>query len=100
MTAAWARALPDTHTSGWEADLDRYLAHEEIKSALVDSVRYSRQAVGDGLSRDQVDALLDKLAGKVARAYRRWGLDSPPSRTDLVEVVRARREGAVRPGPT
>jgi hypothetical protein len=32
--------MPAAHTTGWEPDLDAYLAHERIKSVIVDTIRY------------------------------------------------------------
>ncbi|MEU4823025.1 aminoglycoside phosphotransferase family protein [Actinomadura sp. NPDC023710] len=48
LVTRWQAAMPSGHTTGWRQDLDAYLAHERIKSAIVDSVRYSQQFASSG----------------------------------------------------
>ncbi|TDC88820.1 aminoglycoside phosphotransferase family protein [Actinomadura sp. 7K507] len=48
LIACWRAAMPPDHITGWRQDLDAYLAHERIKSAIVDSVRYSQLSRGNG----------------------------------------------------
>jgi aminoglycoside phosphotransferase (APT) family kinase protein len=68
----WCEAMPPEHTAGWHQDLDTYLAHEQVKSAIVDIVRYA-QAFSQRRFRDPEDELISKLATKVNNARRRWG---------------------------
>ncbi|TDC74585.1 aminoglycoside phosphotransferase family protein, partial [Actinomadura sp. 7K507] len=42
LATRWQTAMPSDHITGWQKDLDAYLTHERIKSAIVDSVRYSQ----------------------------------------------------------
>lgn len=85
----------------WEVDLDRYLAHERVKSAVVDSVRYAkdlgagRRAAGSqdppssGGTGSVADRAMDaahNYAPKLARARSAWGDERP---VDLREVAAA-----------
>ncbi len=77
----WQAALRPEHTVGWERDLDVYLAHEQIKSAIVDTVRYSQAFLDPSYPPEPGHALVSKLTGKLNNAYRRWGM------TDRVDVA-------------
>jgi aminoglycoside phosphotransferase (APT) family kinase protein len=63
----------------WMEDLDRYLAHERVKSALVDAVRYSK-------GRDVARA--SDLARKLERARQIWG-DNTAVGVDEIESILA-----------
>ncbi len=73
----WRKLLPAQYTAGPVDDLDLYVAHERIKSAIVDTVRYSKQLAAAPPS--QRDFLIGRLAKKVNAARRLWG--SPPDLT-------------------
>ncbi|WP_175439095.1 phosphotransferase family protein [Streptomyces vilmorinianum] len=73
----WRARLPASSTAGPAADLDLYLAHERIKSAIVDTVRYSKQLVG--ADRALRDFLTGRLARKLNVARAVWG--APPEMT-------------------
>lgn len=73
----WREKLPAQATAGPLGDLELYMAHERIKSAIVDTVRYSKQLAA--ASRPERDFLLGRLAKKVNAARRVWG--SPPDLT-------------------
>lgn len=85
----WQAALRPEHIAGWEHDLDTYLAHEQIKSAIVDTVRYSQAFVDPSYAPEPGHVLVDKLTVKLNNAYRRWGI------TDRVDsaIVEARLRG-------
>ncbi|MFJ2822528.1 phosphotransferase family protein [Streptomyces toxytricini] len=70
----WRSRMPGPYTRGLAADLDLYVAHERIKSAIVDTIRYSKQLAGT----DQAgrDFLIGRLARKVNAAREVWGM--PP----------------------
>ncbi len=70
----WQAALRPEHTAGWEHDLDVYIAHEQIKSAIVDTVRYSQAFVDPTYAPEPELVLVDKLTVKLNNAYRRWGI--------------------------
>lgn len=82
----WVDALPPHYTLGWERDLGIYLAHEQIKSAIVDSVRYAQLFVDPSLAPEPEPELVGKLTEKLNNAYRRWGI-TPAADQATVEAV-------------
>ncbi|MEU9603427.1 aminoglycoside phosphotransferase family protein [Streptomyces sp. NPDC048057] len=67
----WRIRLPARCTAGPDAELDLYLAHERVKSAIVDTIRYSKQLAGaDAPTRE---FLVGRLARKVNTARAVWG---------------------------
>ncbi|MFC4536528.1 phosphotransferase family protein [Sphaerisporangium dianthi] len=80
----WLRALPAEHILGWEHDLDVYLAHEQIKSAIVDTVRYAQLFVDPSSAPEPEPELVAKLTEKLNNAYRHWGV-CPRAEEDAVE---------------
>lgn len=91
VTARWLAGISAERSVQWNADLDRYLNHEQIKSAIVDSVRYADLVSSTDLPGAAQQVLVDKLAVKVEMAYRRWGLAAAPSRSDVDEILHVRR---------
>ncbi|MGW7329460.1 phosphotransferase family protein [Streptomyces sp. NPDC054840] len=73
----WREMLPAPYTAGPSDDLDLYVAHERIKSAIVDTVRYSKQLAA--ATQPERDFLIGRLAKKVNAARPMWG--SPPDLT-------------------
>ncbi|MFZ3469130.1 phosphotransferase family protein [Streptomyces sp. 4.24] len=73
----WRDRLPSRFTEGPLGDLDLYVAHERIKSAVVDTVRYSKQL--RAAAQPERDFLVGRLAKKVNAARLVWG--SPPDLT-------------------
>ncbi|MFI8964244.1 phosphotransferase family protein [Streptomyces sp. NPDC053493] len=82
----WRERLPAACTAGPAADLELYLAHERIKSAIVDTVRYSKQLAGAGPA--ERDHLMDRLARKLNVARAVWG-ESPEMTRDRVARILA-----------
>ncbi|MGH3694869.1 MAG: phosphotransferase [Pseudonocardiaceae bacterium] len=93
----WQAALRPEYTAGWEHDLDVYLAHEQIKSAIVDTVRYSQAFVDPSYAPEPHHVLVDKLTVKINNAYRRWGITE---RVDTATVEATLRDWAARPDPS
>jgi aminoglycoside phosphotransferase (APT) family kinase protein len=83
--ARWARLLSPELTAGWAADLPTYLAHERIKSAIVDSVRYAG-VFRNGANAVTRRALLEKLDAKLRAAHAVWGT-TPPSASRIAELM-------------
>lgn len=80
----WVAALPATHTTGWVEDLPGYLRHERIKSAVVDTIRYTRLiAAGTG----QRTYLVDRMTAKVNAAREAWDLPAPLTGNDVDAAV-------------
>lgn len=88
----WLRALPPETTAGWRRDLTTYLWHERIKSAIVDTVRYSKQLAAPGTDPATRDGLIARLAKKVNAARLVWG--------HVPDVTPARIRSGLRYGPT
>lgn len=84
ILALWQAALRPECIAGWERDLDIYLAHEQIKSAIVDTVRYSQAFIDPSYAPEPEHVLVDKLTVKLNNAYRRWSL------TDRVHAAHCR----------
>ncbi|MEV6930902.1 phosphotransferase [Dactylosporangium sp. NPDC051485] len=88
IRGAWFARQPPEVRRGWEDDLWRYLRHERVKSAVVDSVRYSEILRDPTTSPERARALIDNFTMKVARAREVWG-DSRPA--DPAEISAALR---------
>ncbi|GAB3141378.1 aminoglycoside phosphotransferase family protein [Microbispora hainanensis] len=73
----WANVMPPTLLRGWEADLETYLAHERVKSAIVDTVRYSQLLTGASFNADDEHHLIGKLAQKLNAAGEIWRWAEP-----------------------
>jgi aminoglycoside phosphotransferase (APT) family kinase protein len=71
VVRGWVEAVPAECSAGWEADLETYLAHERVKSAFVDAVRYTQQYSAMAAEPGSRRALIDRLARKLdaARPY-------------------------------
>ncbi len=90
MREAWAARQPSEVLRGWPEDLHRYLRHERVKSAIVDSVRYFKVLAEPTTSPEKAEALIANLTTKVAWAREVWGDDRP---AEIAEVTRALRAG-------
>jgi aminoglycoside phosphotransferase (APT) family kinase protein len=95
MLHAWQHTLPAACTRGWEHDLQIYLTHERVKSAVVDTVRYADLIAAGTLTPDQERARIDRLTIKLntAGAIWRW----PHTITEhQVEAALRQHAGQVR----
>ncbi|GAA2893374.1 hypothetical protein Acy02nite_28120 [Actinoplanes cyaneus] len=72
LTALWAGVLGPANPT-WQEDLGTYLAHERVKSAIVDTVRYAQAVASGAYSPEWVDDAIAKLVGKLDAAYAVWG---------------------------
>lgn len=80
--AGWQQAEVTAALTPWRRDLDTYLRHERIKSALVDSVRYAKLIRSGELTAAGNAQLVGKLVDKLVAAAAVWGtaVDAEPSR--------------------
>lgn len=85
----WQRATaPDGGSPpAWRADLDRYLAHERVKSSIVDTVRYTKLVADPATDAAQRTALIDKLTRKLAAAHTVWGTGVHIGRDQVMRAV-------------
>jgi aminoglycoside phosphotransferase (APT) family kinase protein len=84
----WQDALPATCTAGWDEDLRIYLAHEQVKSAIVDTVRYSQSFVDPTGSPEPAPVLVAKLTAKLNNAYAHWGGRDGIEATEVDSILR------------
>ncbi|MEV7593235.1 phosphotransferase [Streptomyces sp. NPDC089922] len=87
----WRDLLPARFTAGPVNDLDLYMAHERIKSAIVDTVRYSKQLAA--AARPEREFLMGRLAKKVNAARELWGLSRDLSPERVADALAPWREG-------
>ena len=73
LETAWLAAMPRPSSEGWEPDLDAYLTHERVKSAINDTVRYAKIIASGHASAQHTAELLRKLAGKLSAAQTTGG---------------------------
>ncbi|WP_328742676.1 aminoglycoside phosphotransferase family protein [Streptomyces caniferus] len=88
----WLRTLPSECTRGWRRAVDTYLQHERIKSAIVDTIRYSKQLASPDTGPATHDFLITRLAKKVNAARLVWGL--------VPDVTPQQVRAGLREGPT
>jgi tetratricopeptide (TPR) repeat protein len=90
MKQAWLAAVPGSASEGWEPDLDTYLAHERVKSAIVDTVRYTKIIASDPAATETHAALAGKLADKLAAARAAggaWAAREPDSPKKIAALI-------------
>jgi len=88
---AWLAAVPRDASEGWEPDLRTYLAHERIKSAIVDTVRYTKIITSGSVTNERETELAGKLAGKLRAAQSaggNWPARSPLDREEIIALIR------------
>jgi aminoglycoside phosphotransferase (APT) family kinase protein len=91
VRAGWLAAVPSPAGDGWERDLDAYLAHERAKSAIVDTVRYTKLIAAGNLTPQRHDELVGKLAAKLSAARAAspaWHTHTPLDPADVATRIR------------
>jgi aminoglycoside phosphotransferase (APT) family kinase protein/tetratricopeptide (TPR) repeat protein len=88
---AWLTAVPREASESWETDLDTYLTHERIKSAIVDTIRYTKTIVTGHTSGHSEAELLSKLSGKLEAARAtggNWPDRKCPGPDKIMSIIR------------
>jgi len=89
--AVWLASVTGEASENWETDLDAYLTHERVKSAIVDTVRYTKIIV-TGHAGSQIEAELPrKLSGKLEAAMAtggNWPGRKSPSPDKIMSIIR------------
>jgi aminoglycoside phosphotransferase (APT) family kinase protein len=85
----WEIAMNPELTRGGTRDLDVYLAHEQIKSAIVDTVRSCFALADPSYSPDRPDEVVHKLVSKLNNAHRRWQTGVVLSTPEVEGVLRS-----------
>jgi aminoglycoside phosphotransferase (APT) family kinase protein len=98
MLDAWQHTLPPACTAGWEHDLQIYLTHERVKSAVVDTVRYADLIAAATLTPDQEHAYIDRLTIKLNTAGAIWGWPHTITQPEVETALRQRVRQFRKPG--
>jgi thiamine kinase-like enzyme len=69
LLSGWLTAVTGPASEGWQPDLDTYLAHERAKSAIVDTVRYTKLIASGTITAERKGELIDKLVSKINAAH-------------------------------
>jgi aminoglycoside phosphotransferase (APT) family kinase protein/cellobiose-specific phosphotransferase system component IIA len=95
VISGWADAAHGPASHAWRPDLDVYLAHERVKSAIVDTVRYTKLITAGEITSTRHTELVNKLAAKLAAAQPGWhGQGAPdPAATEAAVQHWATRHG-------
>ncbi|WP_438486176.1 phosphotransferase [Streptomyces sp. S186] len=84
VRSLWRRAAPADCRPGWEDALTFYLGFERMKSAVVDTVRWTRRIAAADAPRAR-RSLAAELAAKYTAAQPYWLSDAPPPTPDAIE---------------
>jgi len=87
-SAAWREAMGPEAAVAWVRDLATYRAHERVKSAVVDTVRYAKLIAAGSEASEAEAALLDKLTAKLHAAHGVWRTGHAPDRGTVEELLR------------
>ncbi|MGF7235432.1 MAG: phosphotransferase family protein, partial [Frankia sp.] len=88
LLAGWPRTATGPAADHWRADLAVYLAHERVKSAIVDTVRYTKLIAQGNLDEQRRGELVVKLVGKLNAAYDVWNVDRVAEPSGVSAAVR------------
>ncbi|MDI2130892.1 phosphotransferase [Yinghuangia seranimata] len=72
VVEGWERVAPQECLAGWRTALEFYAAYEEMKSAVVDTVRWGRR-IGEASTTRERARLGEELRVKLAAAAPHWG---------------------------
>lgn len=86
VIGGWERAAPADCRAGASAGLTFYLGCEEIKSALVDTVRWGRRIAAAGAGRER-RVLAEELHAKLSAASPHWDAGLPPEVAEIEDAV-------------
>jgi len=88
---AWLAAVRGHASESWQPDLDTYLAHERVKSAIVDTVRYTKIITSGPATAAREAELTGKLVAKLAAANApagNWLTHGPLGREEIIAHIR------------
>ncbi|MCM3921058.1 hypothetical protein ND748_05115 [Frankia sp. AiPs1] len=86
VVTGWNTVVSGAAAEGWQPGLDTYLAHERVKSAIVDTVRFTKLIADGKLTADSRNSFIDKLVGKLAAAHTILG--HPPGIDHAIATTR------------
>ena len=102
VVEGWVGVVPPRCSAGWQSDLEVYLAHERVKSAFVDGVRYTGQYARAPVAGGRRRAIAERLAVKLAAAqpYLVGGRALPVTRVEEIMHAWADPVATGCPGPS
>ncbi|MER6914649.1 aminoglycoside phosphotransferase family protein [Streptomyces sp. NPDC000594] len=86
VLAGWERAAPAECRLGWQDNLGFYLAYEEMKSAVVDTVRWGRRIALAPTAHERL-TLAEELRQKLVRASPHWHGAASPESPEIIDAV-------------
>ncbi|OHV48900.1 aminoglycoside phosphotransferase family protein [Pseudofrankia sp. BMG5.36] len=95
--AAWRNAAPPEAAVDWARDLATYRAHERVKSAVVDTVRYTKLLAAGTENPTDEAALVDKLVAKLRAAHAVWRTSHVTDRSKVEPHLRGWRPSRADP---
>ncbi|MGH4021229.1 MAG: phosphotransferase family protein [Pseudonocardiaceae bacterium] len=87
LLRGWEAMTKPSAARSWHDDLTAYLRHERVKSAIVDSVRYTKEILSEDISKARRETLTDKLTGKLDAAGRIWGWRTGRSTHEVDDII-------------
>lgn len=90
MQAAWLAAVPSELSEGWKGDLDTYLTHERVKSAIVDAIRYAKIMTSGSATAERKAELARKLSSKLGAARAaagNWPGSGTPGEKEIMAII-------------
>ncbi len=87
LLRGWEAITDSAASKAWQSDLTTYLHHERVKSAIVDTIRYTKEIVEEGTPADRRELLTAKLAGKLNAAGTVWGWSDDVTAADVERAI-------------
>ncbi|MFX0581059.1 phosphotransferase family protein [Nocardia nepalensis] len=85
---AWIAAEPEAAEGDWENDLRIYLVHEQIKSAVLDAVRYAKVIADGSRTPENEQILVTSLTKRLQDTAPLWNLDTPLDAPQIEAALR------------
>lgn len=87
LLAGWE--IPARPDPSWRDDLRAYLRHEQVKSAIVHTVRYAKEIVTAATTESRRAVLVEKLAGDLNTARHVWSHDTAVGADEVDRAISA-----------
>lgn len=95
VLSGWESATEPARS--WREDLTTYLRHERVKSAIVDSIRYTKEIVAERTTETRRETLTDKLTGKLNKAGQIWEWHTSLSADEVDSIITGWAVSQTRP---
>ncbi len=87
VLSGWESTIEPSAARSWQDDVTAYLRHERVKSAIVESIRYTKEIVFGDTTEARRETLTDKLTGKLNAAGQIWGWRTGLSADEVDSVI-------------